>query len=405
MLLRVLTVLIPLIVLGVCAAVLYAVTRPPAEAEGDASPDQPLPPSDLPAPGADLGVPPTAPTPTLDQLVAGMRTRYRPGPFVQVVGMLPSGQAQGSAMSWLNRSGRSLDNPWLVRHGKLLPNRAPSASPGGDRPTLSNGPGEQPNQPLSVVAGVPNWIKVRVAHPAADRQIKGFHVAFGSYLGHFFLPASGEGQDGEVGAVFVGTADMSTIEFGIDAAVLPGGSPISGQPYAVTMYIGAEDDQGLISDYVTRQIQVVPVGTGDVEVTLTMDQATDLDLYVVEPTGVAIYYRNTTSFTGGRLDLDANAACSSNVGINNEHVFWPRGMSPAGVYTVRVANYTSCIGGGAVGYQITVRNCGETAILSGSFTGTGNRSACTQSPGMDPSWCHEVVTFQVTPCETNTAAP
>ena len=129
-----------------------------------------------------------------------------------------------------------------------------------------------------------------------------------------------------------------------------------------------------------------------------MTEATDLDLYVVEPTGVAVYYRNTSSFTGGHLDLDANAACNSNVGVNNEHIYWPRGRAPAGTYAVRVANYTSCINGNHVDYQVTVRNCGDVAVFAGGFDGFGNRSQCTTSQGQDPTWCHDVVSFVVTPC-------
>ena len=86
------------------------------------------------------------------------------------------------------------------------------------------------------------------------------------------------------------------------------------------------------------------------------------------------------------------------MGVNNEHGFWPAGQAPSGVYTVRVASYASCIGGGPVDYQVTVRSCGETAVLAGSFSGPGNRAPCTSPPGMDASWCHDVVTFAVTPC-------
>jgi len=397
---RILVVLVPIAVLLSCGLVLFLVFRPEpglARAGPDAAAAQPPGPpagTPLPLPGA---TPPTL-TPGLSPEQA-MATRYRPGPFVKVVGMLPSARAQGGAISWLGRQGRTVDTPWLVRYGEVGPSRAPSATAGGDRPVLAWAPGEPVTQPVSVVPGAPNWVRIRASHPVAGREIKGLHVAFGDYLGHFFLPSSGMGQDGEVGTVYAGEADTTVVEFGLDTAVMPTGQPIPpGQPYPVTMYIGAEDADGNVSDYLLRQLQVMPVGTGDVEVTLTMTQATDLDLYVIEPTAVAIYYRNTSSFSGGHLDLDANAACSSNVGVNNEHIFWPRGMAPAGIYTVRVANFTSCIGGGQVNYQVTVRNCGETAVFTGGFVGQGNRAVCTTPPGLDQGWCQDVVTFQVTPC-------
>ena len=54
-----------------------------------------------------------------------------------------------------------------------------------------------------------------------------------------------------------------------------------------------------------------------------------------------------------------------------------------------------------VDYRITVRNCGETAVFSGSFTGEGNSDTCDRDPSGagDRNWCQRVVDFDVTPCE------
>ena len=54
----------------------------------------------------------------------------------------------------------------------------------------------------------------------------------------------------------------------------------------------------------------------------------------VAPAKLVLDHRAAPS--GGALDLDANAACGSNMGVNTEHVYWPRGMAPAGTYTVYV---------------------------------------------------------------------
>ena len=96
-------------------------------------------------------------------------------------------------------------------------------------------------------------------------------------------------------------------------------------------------------------------------------------------------------------DLDANAACGSNLGVDNEHVYWPTGRAPRGTYTVRVAHYESCIEGRPVDYRITVRNCGETVVLSGRFAGASQSRTCLAA-GQDPSWCQDVVSFIVPPC-------
>jgi hypothetical protein len=406
----VLTVLLPVVVLAACVLLLMLIGHDPqSETDAGAGPSGVYP-DDPAAPGQPAGPagpsPSTGPAPPANpaadpdairrQALEAMAQRYRTGPFVRLLAMQPSSVVQGGAMAWMSRAGRTVDNPWLVERGQLRADRAPSST--GSAATVSLHPDELGQPTVTVVPGVPNRVRLQVSLP--PDAIAGLHVAFEGYFGHFFVPAQGQGADGEVGSIYVTEPDVTAVTFGIDAAVLPDGRPIPGPaPHPVTMYIGVEDRDGNISSYVTRQLQVVPVGSGDLEVTLTMSVATDLDLYVVEPTGVVVYYRNTSSFTGGHLDLDANAACQNNVGINNEHVFWPRGAAPAGTYTVRVANYTSCIGGAQVDYQVTVRNCGEVAVYTGSFAGDGRRDQCTASPGQDPSWCHDVVSFMVMPCQ------
>jgi hypothetical protein len=189
------------------------------------------------------------------------------------------------------------------------------------------------------------------------------------------------------------------LQFGIEAPILPSGLPLEpGKDLFASIEIAAVDVNGQTSAWARRDLRVLPVGTGDVEVTLSMTRATDLDLYVVDPVGVVTYYGNTGNMSGGQLDLDANAGCSGNMGVDHEHIFWPRSRAPAGTYQVRVAHYESCIANERVDYRITVRNCGETAVLAGHFEGAGSSQNCTVDPGGQRQWCQQVVTFEVTPC-------
>ena len=79
----------------------------------------------------------------------------------------------------------------------------------------------------------------------------------------------------------------------------------------------------------------------DVQVTLTWDVDSDLDLFVIEPSGERIYYGNPTSRTGGALDLDSNAACNID-GKRVENIRWPPGDAPEGQYTVQVDEFSAC---------------------------------------------------------------
>jgi hypothetical protein len=222
--------------------------------------------------------------------------------------------------------------------------------------------------------------------------VAGLAIAFDGYPGHFFVPAS---ADTELGPVQVSGLGEATVHFGIAVPVPPGGAGPLDKAFEATMTIAAVDEAGRRSPLVRRALWVLPVGTGDVRVTLTMERATDLDLYVTDPAGVDIYYGSRNSASGGVLVLDANAACSSNLGINNEHVFWSRGGAPAGTYSVRVANFESCIAGELVGYRVTVENCGEVVVLRGDHSGEGSSATCTSTEQVG---CDRVLEFDVSPC-------
>ncbi len=104
-------------------------------------------------------------------------------------------------------------------------------------------------------------------------------------------------------------------------------------------------------------IQITEVLTGDVQVNINWDTANDVDLHVVDPTGFEIFYGQPSSPTGGRLDLDSNAACYID-GVNNENIYWPEGGAPAGEYTVRADLWASCDGQG-IRWRVTVVTGGE----------------------------------------------
>lgn len=348
-------------------------------------------------PTAPLGVSPLGAGGSVPATPAGaaMRQRYRPGPFVEVQGLLPAGLSSQRQLSSAWRAGRTIDNPWIIPGAELRPGAAPGPTAGG--PSIALGAAENTSRPLAIVPGSAAQLAIDAdAGSGADGSVQGLVVTFEGYEGHFFLPAS---VDSELGAVRVAGVDDAIFNFGIDGAVMPGGAPAADdKEFRITMLVSAIDVAGRVSAPTRRELSVLPVGTGDVEVTLTMTEATDLDLYVVDPTGVVIYYGDDDNLSGGRLDLDANAACGGNMGVNNEHVFWPAGRAPAGTYTVRVANFSSCIEGRRVNYTVTVRNCGETAVLRGFFEGEGDGEICTSDPGTRRQWCQNVVSFDVTPC-------
>ena len=130
------------------------------------------------------------------------------------------------------------------------------------------------------------------------------------------------------------------------------------------------DTSGAVGPLTGLSTTVTAVGTGDVQVTLSWDVDSDVDLHVVEPGGEEIYYGRPRSATGGALDLDSNASCEIDH-VRNENITWPIGRAPRGPYTVRVDYWDSC---GVSRTNFTVRiNSGTVQIVSGFFTGPGDQ--------------------------------
>ena len=118
----------------------------------------------------------------------------------------------------------------------------------------------------------------------------------------------------------------------------------------------------------TIPIHLTTVGTGDVQVNVSWDVDNDLDLHVVGPTNVEIYYGNRTDSYGGTLDLDSNAACVID-GKRSENITWPTGRAQHGTYTVKVDYWANCPPAPiTTNYVVTVNVTGQDPqVFNGTF--------------------------------------
>jgi len=122
----------------------------------------------------------------------------------------------------------------------------------------------------------------------------------------------------------------------------------------------------------TIHTPIVAVGAGNVQVSVSWNAGSDVDLHLVEPGAGAeeIFYGHTTSGAGGTLDLDSNPGCAID-GIQNENITYA-GQPLHGTYTVRVDYYASC-GATQTDYVVTVRVKGQAVLtFTGTFTGAGD---------------------------------
>lgn len=161
------------------------------------------------------------------------------------------------------------------------------------------------------------------------------------------------------GIVLGGVAVAGVLAVGATVAALGGGYLLyraARQEMQPPVYVTTEPGGGGVQPH-----------TGDVQVTLEWYTTADLDLHVIGPDGVEIYFQNQQSPSGGELDVDANAPCDLAIPSPLENVYWPWGGAPPGQYAVSVAYYGECYDEGTADYQVTVRVDGE---VLGVYPGT-----------------------------------
>lgn len=139
---------------------------------------------------------------------------------------------------------------------------------------------------------------------------------------------------------------------------------------AMGFVYGAGALGGPMGPSLTQNINLLRVGSGDVQVSVAWDAPTDVDLHVTDPSGEEIYFAHKTSASGGTLDLDSNPACSID-NINNENVVWPTGNGPSGTFTVELVYWSACSQPQS-NYTVTVVVVGQQPqVFSGTLV-TGN---------------------------------
>lgn len=92
------------------------------------------------------------------------------------------------------------------------------------------------------------------------------------------------------------------------------------------------DASGNVSNTTRVCADVLRLGTGSLQISLSWNTYTDQDLWVTDPSGTKIYYMNKTSSTNGQLDRDDTD------GFGPENIFWLEN-APDGEYKVQVDDY------------------------------------------------------------------
>ena len=130
--------------------------------------------------------------------------------------------------------------------------------------------------------------------------------------------------------------------------------------------VAVQTPTGDVSSPQILPLESIEVGTGEVQVSVSWDTPTDVDIWLIEPDGTRIFWAFTQSPAGGQLDLDSNPACFLD-NINNENITYEDGTPPSGEYSVVVDYFSDCGVAGDTNYLVTVRANGSISTFSGVF--------------------------------------
>jgi hypothetical protein len=101
-----------------------------------------------------------------------------------------------------------------------------------------------------------------------------------------------------------------------------------------------------VDDSIQLADAALEYGTGSVQITLTWDNESDMDLWVTEPDGEIIGWEHPNSDTSGTLDVDDTN------GYGPENIFWPYGEAPSGKYKVEVHHFA---GSSIANYRVLIQ--------------------------------------------------
>lgn len=130
-----------------------------------------------------------------------------------------------------------------------------------------------------------------------------------------------------------------------NVATIPIQLPANTKDGQFCVNVWAYDQNGRVSGVTNQCVQVLQLGTGDLQINLTWDtDDTDVDLHVLDPNGEEIFFSHDKSLTGGELDRDDTD------GFGPENIFW-RNQLPDGDYKIWVIYYSA---GPRTNFYVTV---------------------------------------------------
>lgn len=133
-----------------------------------------------------------------------------------------------------------------------------------------------------------------------------------------------------------------------------------------TLVLSGQLASGDVTAPMENELFYIETKPGELEVKLGFSNNKDVDLHLVTPSGMHIYYGNRGGvYTNDQgeditfgLDIDSNAGCQID-GINKENIYIPSELVEDGVYKVIVDMYRNCDKSIPTSWSIVTRYQGE----------------------------------------------
>lgn len=217
----------------------------------------------------------------------------------------------------------TINNYFSVDNATLVAKEMPEATLSGEVQLSMND---------KVIPGGTSYVAVNSEIPAAK-----ILVGMKDQKGYYEAPANA--QNGVYSFVMVVNQDIT----------------LGDKETGIAVQVALQDANGNVSPVVENFVELLTtVGTGTLQVSLSFDNAKDVDLHLIEPEQVDadgnelsfdqrhICYFNSISMNGGELDLDSNAGCGID-NINNENITYSEEAYVApGLYQVYVDMFENC---------------------------------------------------------------
>ena len=159
-------------------------------------------------------------------------------------------------------------------------------------------------------------IPIQLSYTHTLPRLGGFYVEVKGASSYYKIPYKGPST----------AAGEMTIPIGIPPTVDQG-------EFCLSFYV--YDVAHEVSEATTSCISVIRLGTGSLQISLSWDNVSDLDLIVHSPKGETVHRPRPGSSNGGTFDReDAD-------GFGPENIFW-EADAPNGVYTVEVKDNGGC---------------------------------------------------------------